>query len=88
MSWGLWKEMVWLQIILREKFSFCLLALEVSLIVDGCDVQRSVSFSTFPTGGDSLLIPYVPKPSSVYFYFANIIFCDIHLCVCLYHFLG
>lgn len=58
------------------------------LIVDGGDVQRGVSLSTFSTSLSSIFLPYAPKPLSVYFYFADITFCDIHLCICLYPLLG
>lgn len=54
----------------------------VPLIVDGGDVQRSVLLSTSLTNEPNAS-SYVPKPFRAYFYFANITFGDIYLCICL-----
>ena len=53
-----------------------------ALVVEGGDVQRRASFSTSPSRLSSVLLPYTPKPFRVYFYFANVTLCDIHLCIC------
>ena len=83
MSWRLWKETG----LVADKPTGKILILStgfgaVALIVEGGYVQRSVPLSTSPTRLSSTLLPYAPKPSRVYFYFANITFCDIHLCIC------
>lgn len=89
MSWGLWKEM---ELVVDNSLGKILILSigfgTVFLIVDGGDVQRDVSLSTFSISLSSVFLPYAPKPLSVYFYFTDITLCDIHLCICLYPLLG
>lgn len=82
MSWGLWKEMGLVAdnpmgtiSVLSTGFG------TVVLIVEG-DVQRHVSLSMSPSRLSSVHLSQAPKPSRVHFYFAHIIFCDIHQCIC------
>lgn len=82
MSWGPWNEMglvadnpVGKILILSTGFE------TVPLTVDGDVVQRRVSFSTCPTSLSSVLLPCAPKSSNAYFYYVNITFYDVHLCL-------